>query len=275
VDPGAAREARRRYGCLTPWQEDPAHYGHHAAMGGETCEKEVSEQLVALLERRLEYAPLDGEPFFNAAQNARIVRAAERYYRAMYRGSRESWNLRDRHMFGTLQMLMRHRRGAKTIVWAHNSHVGNAAATAMGWEGEFNIGELCRTAYGNEMVAIGFGTDRGTVAAASDWDSTMEIKNVLPARNDSYEYLFRHAGHGRALTDWRARPDLRELLAVSRLERAIGVVYRPESELLSHYFQAMISDQFDAFVWFETSRAITPLSTGRPQGMPETYPFGL
>jgi erythromycin esterase-like protein len=275
VDPGAAREARRRYGCLTPWQEDPAHYGHHAAMGGETCEKEVSEQLVALLERRLEYAPLDGEPFFNAAQNARIVRAAERYYRAMYRGSRESWNLRDRHMFGTLQMLMRHRRGAKTIVWAHNSHVGNAAATAMGWEGEFNIGELCRTAYGNEMVAIGFGTDRGTVAAASDWNSPMEIKNVLPARNDSYEFLFRHAGHGRALTDWRARPDLREILAVSRLERAIGVVYRPESELLSHYFQAVISDQFDAFVWFETSRAITPLSTGRPQGMPETYPFGL
>jgi erythromycin esterase-like protein len=275
VDPGAAREARRRYGCLTPWQGDPAQYGHHAAMGGDTCEKEVSEQLVALLERRLEYAPLDGEPFFNAAQNARIVRAAERYYRAMYRGSRESWNLRDRHMFETLQMLMRHRRGAKTIVWAHNSHVGNAAATAMGWEGEFNIGELCRTAYGNEMVAIGFGTDRGTVAAASDWDSPMEIKNVLPARNDSYEYLFRHAGHDRALTDWRFRPDLREVLAVPRLERAIGVVYRPDSELLSHYFQAVISDQFDAFVWFETSRAVTPLGAGRPQGMPETYPFGL
>ena len=277
IDPGAAREARTRYGCLTPWQGNPAQYGHYAVMGGESCEKEVSEQLVALLQQRLAYAGHDGETFFNAAQNARIVRAAEQYYRTMYRGSRESWNLRDRHMFDTLQTLIHHRPKAKTIVWAHNSHVGNAAATSMGWEGEFNIGELCRTAYGEDMVAIGFGTDRGTVAAASDWDSPMEIKNVRTARDDSYEYLFRHAGHGRSLTDWRApaRGALREALSIPRLERAIGVVYRPDSELLSHYFQAVLSEQFDAYVWFETSRAITPLGTGHPEGMPETYPFGL
>ena len=277
VDGQEARRARYRYGCLTPWQDSPAAYGRHTLMGGEICEREVSDQLVQLLQHRLDYAAKDGEPFFDAAQNARIVLAAEQYYRIMYQGSRESWNLRDRHMFETLHRLMAHRPKAKAIVWAHNSHVGNAAATSMGWEGEFNIGELCRTAYGDSMVAIGFGTDRGTVAAASDWDSPMEIKTVLPSRNDSYEHLFRNAGHARALTDWRgpAQQELRELLALPKLERAIGVVYRPDTELLSHYFRAVLSEQFDAYVWFETSHAVTPLPAGRPAGVPETYPFGL
>ena len=275
VDPKAAREARHRYGCLTPWQDEPSKYGHFALMGGETCEREVSEQLIALLKKRLAYAAADGEKFFSAAQNARIIRAAERYYRIMYHGARESWNLRDRHMFDTLQSLLAHRTGGKAIVWAHNSHVGNAAATSMGWEGEFNIGELCRTAYGHGMVAIGFGTDRGTVAAASDWDSPMEVKTVLPAREDSFEYLFRRAGHARALFDWRNRPDLQALLAEPRLERAIGVVYRPKNELLSHYFKAALSDQFDAVIWFETSRAITPLAPEHALDRAETYPFGL
>jgi len=277
VDPEAARMARRRYGCLTPWQAEPSAYGHYAAMGGETCEREVRAQLMALLMRRLEYAAQDGEPIFSAVQNARIVRTAEQYYRIMYQGSRESWNLRDRHMFDTLQQLMEYRPKAKAIVWAHNSHIGDAAATSMGWEGEFNIGELCRTAYGNNVVAIGFGTDRGTVAAASDWDSPMEVKEVRPARSDSYEYLFRHAGHARTLTDWRssARAELRDLLSAPRLERAIGVVYRPDTELLSHYFRAVLNEQFDAYVWFETTRAVTPLAAGHHVGMPETYPFGL
>ncbi|MBN9589406.1 MAG: carboxylic ester hydrolase [Alphaproteobacteria bacterium 64-11] len=276
VDPKGARQARNRYGCLTPWQESPSAYGHYAVMGGDTCEGQVHDQLMTLLHRRLDYAARDGDSFFNAAQNARIVRTAEEYYRIMYRGSRESWNLRDRHMFDTLQRLMAHRPRAKAIVWAHNSHIGNAAATAMGWEGEFNIGELCRTAYGVDMAAIGFGTDRGTVAAASDWDSPMEIKQVRPARADSYEFLMRQCGHARALFDWRARNvQLRDLLCEPRLERAIGVVYRPDNELLSHYFRAVMAEQFDAMVWFETSRAVTPLAAGRPAGTPETYPFGL
>jgi erythromycin esterase-like protein len=277
VDANAARIARHRYGCLTPWQDEPSAYGHFTATGGESCETQVRAQLMDLLLRRLDHAASDGEPFFDAAQNARIVRTAEQYYRTMYLGSRESWNLRDRHMFDTLQRLMLNRARPKAIVWAHNSHIGNAAATSMGWEGEFNIGELCRTAYGESMMAIGLGTDRGTVAAASDWDSPMEVKTVRPARADSYEYLFRHAGHGRALTDWRhpSRAGLREMLAVPHLERAIGVVYRPDTELLSHYFRAVLSEQFDAYVWFETSHAVTPLGGARPAGMPETYPFGL
>lgn len=277
VDPEAAAEARRRYACLTPWQGEPARYGRAVLSGRqEPCEDEAVAQLGALLDRRL--AALDGEAHFDAAQNARIVRAAEQYYRLMYRGSTESWNLRDRHMFETLQALLAAGgEGAKAVVWAHNSHIGNAAATAMGWQGEFNIGELCRTAHGDEAVLIGFGTDRGTVAAASDWDSPMEIKTVRPARPDSWEHAFRRSGLSRSLTDWRGfdRPALTAALSDALLERAIGVVYRPDTELLSHYFQAVLAEQFDAYVWFEQTQAVTPLGSARPQGVPDTYPFGL
>ena len=283
IDPKAAEAARRRYGCLTPWQDEPAAYGWAVTHGKkDPCEDKVVEELNELLAKHLDYIRRDGEAFFDAAQNARIVRAAERYYRIMYRGSAESWNLRDRHMFDTLQMLMRARgESAKAVVWAHNSHIGNAAATAMGWQGEFNIGELCRTAYGDEAVLIGFGTDRGTVAAADDWDGEMRIKTVIPARPDSWEFAFRKAGHARSLTDWRRAAasgrhrELVEALREPRQERAIGVVYRPKSEFLSHYFEAVLAEQFDAYVWFEETSAVTPLAGGRPKGAPETYPFGL
>src|SRR3954466_12433268 len=203
--PAPGRAAPRRYGCLTPWQDEPAEYGRAVLYGQkDPCEEKAIEQLNELLAHRLDYRRRDGEAFFDAAQNARIVRAAERYYRIMYRGGSESWNLRDRHMFDTLKALLEAGGpGAKAVVWAHNSHIGNAAATAMGWQGEFNIGELCRTAFGEEAVLIGFGTDRGTVAAADDWDGEMRVKAVFPARPDSWEYAFRKAGHARSLTDWR------------------------------------------------------------------------
>lgn len=279
VDPEAANLARRRYGCLTPWQEEPAQYGRAVLyQGKETCEGEVVRQLNDMLARRLDYMREDGEAWFDAAQNARVVRAAEHYYRIMYRGSTESWNLRDRHMFDTLSALLAARGpDARVVVWAHNSHIGNAAATSMGWQGEFNVGELCRTTFGDGAVAIGFGTDRGTVAAASDWGGAMELKSVLPARTDSYEYAFRKTGVSRSLTDWRgtARRELAEALRESMLERAIGVIYRPETEFLSHYFEAVLADQFDAYVWFEETTAVTPLASGRPHGAPDTYPFGL
>jgi erythromycin esterase-like protein len=279
ADPDAAINARQRYGCLTPWQDDPAEYGRAVLYGaGGSCEDEAVAQLRELLRRRLDFMSEGGEAWFDAVQNARIVRAAERYYRAMYRSSTESWNLRDRHMFDTLQALLAHRgdRG-KAVVWAHNSHVGNAAATAMGWQGEFNIGELCRTAYGDDAVAIGFGTDSGTVAAASDWGGEMEIKTVRPSRPDSYEHGFHRVGQMRSLTDWRApqRQELRKLLSEPLLERAIGVIYRPETERSSHYFEAVLAEQFDAWVWFEQTRAVTPLGRERPHGAPETWPFGL
>lgn len=279
VDPDEAAKARWRYGCLTPWQDHPAAYGKAVVQGGlGDCEAAVLDQLRRLFENRLDYLNEDGEKWFDAAQNAKIVAAAERYYRSIYEGGAASWNLRDRHMFDTLQALISHRGvGTKAVVWAHNSHIGDASATAMGWRGEFNIGQLCRIAYGDDAVSIGFGTDNGTVAAASDWGADMQIKTVRPARPDSYEYAFRQTGYARSLTDWRGREreDLADILREPLLERAIGVVYRPETELLSHYFEAILADQFDAYVWFETTKAVTPLGHEKPRGAPETYPFGL
>jgi erythromycin esterase-like protein len=279
ADPEAARAARKRYGCLTPWQADPAWYGRAVARGRDTCEDAVVAQLRDILDKRLQYsAAADGEDYLDAAQNARIVRAAEQYYRTMYRGATESWNVRDRHMFETLQHVMARRGpGAKAVVWAHNSHIGNAAATAMGWQGEFNLGELCKTAHGDEAALIGFGTDRGTVAAADDWDEPMQVKTVLPSRPDSYERVFRQTGIARSLTDLRdpRHGDVRDVLTKPRLERAIGVVYRPDTELSSHYFEAVLPEQFDAYVWFEETRAVTPLPAEAPHGAPDTYPFGL
>ena len=279
VDPAASDRARYRYGCLTPWQAEPARYGQAVVHGGlDACEPNVVQQLKEILAKRLDWIDKDGGAWFDAAQNARIVRAAERYYRVMYQGANESWNLRDRHMFDTLQTVIAHRGvGTKAVVWAHNSHVGNAAATAMGWGGQFNIGELARIAYGDAAVLIGFGTDTGTVAAASDWGADMEIKTVRPARPDSYEHVFRRSGVARSLTEWRSpgKVEVREMLRDSRLERAIGVVYRPETELYSHYFEAVLSEQFDGWVWFEQTSAVTPLGHEKPHGAPETYPFGL
>lgn len=182
-DPEDADEARRRYGCLTPWQDEPQHYGRAVQYGGlAKCEDTMVAQLNDLLARRMDlisdHGAGNGEAYFDAEQNARIVRAAERYYRAMYRGAAESWNLRDRHMFDTLQALMAHQKDARAVIWAHNSHVGNASATSMGWQGEFNIGELARNTYGDRAVLIGFGTDRGMVAAASDWGAEMQVMQV-------------------------------------------------------------------------------------------------
>lgn len=280
VDPQQAREARRRYACLTPWQDDPALYGYYVELGqAGSCEDAVVAQLDSLLAQRLAAFAKDDEGLFNAAQNARVVRAAEQYYRVMYHGSTASWNLRDRHMFDTLQALLKHRGpAAKAVVWAHNSHIGNAGATAMGWRGEFNIGQLCRIAWGPAAVLIGMGTDHGQVAAADDWDGELRIKDVRPARPDSWEYCFHQAGLGSALLDWRGaeRQPLREALSSALLERAIGVIYRPETELQSHYFKAVLAEQFDAFIWIEQTRALTPLAAPGIRGHDEeTYPFGL
>jgi erythromycin esterase-like protein len=233
--------------------------------------------LQELLAKRIEYsrAEADGESYFDAVQNARIVNAAEHYYRIMYEGSTESWNLRDRHMFDTLRHVLDHRGDdAKAVVWAHNSHIGNASATAMGWQGEFNVGELCRVAFQEDAVLIGFGTDRGTVTAASDWDEPMEVRTVRPSRPDSHERVFLDAGVPCALLDWREGPDdLREALFPRRLERAIGVVYRPETEFYSHYFEAVLAEQFDALVWFEETRAVTPIDAAAASSLPFGHPF--
>ena len=281
VDPHAAQIARERYGCLTPWQSDPATYGRAALTGRyRSCEKEVASMLAGILARRREYALSDGERYFDAVQNARLVTNAERYYRIMYYGSRASWNLRDSHMFETLNALLNfYGKDSKAVVWAHNSHVGDASATEMAIRGEHNIGQLCRQDFKSRAYLIGFGTDRGTVAAASDWDAPMEIKPVRPAHKQSYEHQFHIAseelGESSYFVPMKAHAALQEALKKPLLERAIGVIYRPETELASHYFQAILPRQFDEYIWFDETNAVTPLATADVAGMPETYPFGL
>ncbi|MDB5314620.1 MAG: carboxylic ester hydrolase, partial [Rhodospirillales bacterium] len=260
-DPEAAKEARRHYDCLSPWQAHPEEYGkvmHFSSRPG--CEEAVVAQLKALLEARPEPAGGDAEALFDATQNARVVRSAEEYYRLMYRSGAESWNLRDRHMFGTLEAVLDQAGpGSKAVVWAHNSHVGNASATEMGVRGETNIGEMCRASFGAEAALIGFGTDRGTVAAAHDWGGPMQVMQIRPALAGSHEALMRDAGlPSRALLDLR-EPALREALVSPRLERAIGVIYRPRTERRSHYFEAVLPRQFDAVVWLDETSAVTPL----------------
>jgi len=283
-DPDAACIARERYGCLSPWQRDPQVYGRAAYSAGYgKCEKAVLEQLQDMLHRRLEQQDEYG---FDAEQNARLVAAAERYYREMYRSSSQSWNLRDTHMFETLEKLLEFNgEGSRAVVWAHNSHIGNAAATEMGRNrGEVNIGQLCRERFGNDAALIGFGTHAGTTAAAADWDGPMRVKVVRPSREDSYEYQFHQSGQERCFVDLSggarqdthqdANQELRMRLKQARLERFIGVIYRPETELQSHYAQASLPDQFDGYVWFDTTRAVNALATRPTERSPDLYPFG-
>jgi len=279
VDPEAARIARERYGCLTPWQRDPATYGRAVLNTAyRKCEQAVIQQCQELLARRLEYVRQDGESFLDAAQSARLVASAERYYRIMYYGGAESWNLRDTHMFETLQHLLDARGPhSKAVVWAHNSHIGDARYTDMGAvREELNMGQLCRERFGDDAALIGFGTHTGTVAAATDWDGEMEIKRVRPSHQDSYERLCHDAKTPRFLLDLHQHEALRRRLRRTRLERFIGVIYRPDTELISHYAEACLAKQFDAFVWFDETTAVTALGTQHAKaGVPDTYPFAL
>jgi protein-L-isoaspartate(D-aspartate) O-methyltransferase len=280
VDADAAAVARARYGCLAPWEHDPAAYGAAATRGRfDGCAEEAVQMLQDLLRQRLEYEPRDPGRFFDAERNAALVKNAERYYRAMYEGPQSSWNLRDRHMFETLQALLRHAGdGARAVVWAHNSHLGNAAATSMSARGETNIGELCRNAFGDDCYSIGLGTDHGTVAAADNWDEPMRVMDVRPAHESSYERVCHDTRLAGFLLPLRRNPapDVRDALMAERLERAIGVIYRPQSELVSHYFHAALPHQFDEWIWFDESRAVEPLGVeADPDKLPQTFPFGL
>jgi protein-L-isoaspartate(D-aspartate) O-methyltransferase len=255
-------------------------YGRAVVSGQfESREAEVVQVLVDLLGQRLEYEARDGERFFDAVQNARVVADAEAYYRAMYRGNVASWNLRDRHMAETLVSLLEFLGPeSRAVVWAHNSHVGDARATEMGAIGEFTLGQLCREKLEASAWLVGFGTDHGTVVAASNWDEPHEIKQVRPADPRSYEALchrVRMPGFFLSLRQPR-REALRDELIAPRLERAIGVIYRPETELQSHYFRASLPRQLDEWIWFDRTTALQPLGGGPLEpGLPETYPFGL
>lgn len=291
VDPDAATRARDRYACFDHFGDSAQAYGYAASVGdADDCEEDVVRQLEELRLRAAELARRDGrlpeDEHFYARQNARLVRDAERYYRAMYRGRATSWNLRDSHMADTLAALLDHfdtkRFGsppAKAVVWAHNSHIGDARATAMSDRGEHNLGQLVRQRYGGDAVLVGFSTHTGTVTAAHDWDTPALKRRVRPSRDDSHERVLHHANPDDYLL-MLDDEDVREILKSERLERAIGVIYRPETERASHYFGARLARQFDAVIHIDTSTAVEPLEpTDRWRAgeadPPETYPTGI
>ncbi|MFN2556486.1 MAG: erythromycin esterase family protein [Nitriliruptorales bacterium] len=275
VDPDAAARARQRYACFDHVDADGQRYGYATAAGWtDPCEDEVVTQLVELQRKAADYASRDGrlpdDAFFNAHQNARLVADAERYYRSIFRGRDESWNLRDTHMADTLDSLVNHLsqrvRHPKVVVWAHNSHLGDARATEMGQRrGELNLGQLVRERHGENAVNIGFTTYSGEVTAASDWDRPVERKTVRPGLPDSYEALLHEVGCDRFWFDLGAQA-LGDALHGPRLERAIGVIYRPESERHSHYFNAWLAAQFDAVIHCDVTRALEPLDREGPDG---------
>jgi erythromycin esterase-like protein len=287
VDPEAARRARVRYGCFDQFAGEMQQYGYAAAFGlHPSCEREAVTQLLDLHRQRAAYASRDGrvaaDEFFFAEQNARLVRSAEEYYRAMFTGRVESWNLRDRHMADTLGELLtfldRARPGSRVVVWAHNSHLGDARATEMGEGGEINVGQLVRGAHAGQAVLVGFTTYGGTVTAATEWDGPAHRRHVRPALPGSYERVFHDAGVPRFLLPLRTDPDLASALAAPRLERAIGVLYLPESERRSHYFHARLPAQFDYLLHFDETRAVEPLERSplwEAGEVAETFPSGL
>ena len=286
VDLNAAQKARERYACFDHFGDDTQTYGFMTGLNlSKSCEEDVIAQLIELRKRSADHSRRNSQEedeLFNAEQNAKAVKDAEEYYRTMFLKEASSWNFRDRHMAETLDAIVAYlERGAgraKVAVWAHNSHVGDARATEMAARSELNIGQLTREKYGGDTVLVGFTTHHGTVTAASDWGADADRMHVRPALAKSFEALFHEVRPARFMLSWSADDKLAALLRDPRLERAIGVVYRPETERSSHYFQARLSDQFDAVLHFDETEAVTPLEyaaeweVGEP---PETYPFAV
>jgi erythromycin esterase-like protein len=287
TDPDAARRARARYACFDHANEDSQAYGYGASFGlSPSCEDEVVEQLRDMSRRMADLALGPGserDEAFYAQQNARLVHNAEEYYRTMFHGRVSSWNLRDSHMVDTIQALDRHlaRDGQppRIAVWAHNSHLGDASATEMGDMGEWNVGQLVRDRYGPQAVLVGFSTHHGWVTAASEWDDPPHRKRVRDALADSWEEVFHETGVERFVLPLRGDAQLRSLVSARRrLQRAIGVIYRPETERQSHYFYTRLADQFDAVIHLDMTHALEPLDKGpvwHTGEAPETYPSGV
>jgi len=289
VDPEAADRAARRYACFDHFGADPQEYGYATTLGLEpSCEREVVSQLIELRRAAAEYARRDGrlapDDLFFAEWNAQVVAAAEQYYRTMFQSHTASWNLRDRHMADTLAALVNFLETdgspGRIVVWAHNSHQGDARATELGLRGEQNLGQFARERFGADAVLVGFTTYHGTVTAASDWGGAAERKRVRPALPGSYEALFHEAGIPQFYLDLRSGTGAGAALAAPRLERAIGVIYRPETERLSHYFEVRLPAQFDAVLHYDHTRAVeplerTPLWERGEVELPETFPSAL
>jgi erythromycin esterase-like protein len=294
VDPTAARRARDRYACFDRY-DDPQEYGAATGLGlKKTCENEVVQQLIDLQKNKTKYCTVDGgipeDEYFFAEINAKIVKNAERYYRATYQGGVNTWDLRDTHMVETLEDIVKHLNRytsagrAKVVVWAHNSHLGDARATEAKRRKELNIGQLVRERWGNDCFNVGFTSFTGTVTAADNWDEPEKRKWVRPGMEGSWEKLFHEVGIDFFMLHFRAKPELMSALAGKKLlERAIGVIYRPDTERWSHYFDCDIARQFDCVIHIDETRAVEPLvrsqrwvkgEQGTPD-LPETFPTGL
>jgi erythromycin esterase-like protein len=270
VDPEAAKQARLRYACFDNLKGDPQTYGYLTSSGiKKSCVKESIDQLLELQHHAFDYVKQDGlaseDEYFYATQNARLVKNAEKYYRSMFEGHVTSWNVRDTHMAETLSVLADHlenrwAKPAKIIVWAHNSHVGDARATEMGAQGEVNIGQLVREQHDADTYLIGFSTHQGSVTAASEWDAPAECKAINPGIDGSYEALFHHIKYKNLLLDLRNKDKLEHYLHLPRLQRAIGVIYKPETERQSHYFFTRLPYQFDSIIHFDQTTAVQPLN---------------
>jgi erythromycin esterase-like protein len=284
TDPDAAKRAQERYACFDRYGEDPQAYAYVDTFELESCEDAVVEVL-RNLQRRAAELVIDSAPardaYFFAEQNARLVKNAEEYYRTMFRGGTQSWNLRDQHMAGTIEALRHYLsepdNPAKLAIWAHNSHLGDARATQMGQRGELNVGQLMRERFPGKTALIGYTTAHGTVTAASDWGEPVEMKRVRPAHPDSYEHLFHELSTPRFFLPLD-NESVHHALKRPRLERAIGVIYHPETERQSHYFHASLSSQFDAVLHFDHTSAVRPLETTAQwtlHEVPETFPTGV
>ncbi len=292
VDPVAARRARARYACFDHYGHDTSAYAHATAFGlAPDCEQEATQELLDLRARSAELVRTstddEADRMFYVEQNARLVKNAEEYYRSMFAGSVATWNLRDRHMADTLGAIVEHLdrrlgRPCKVVLWAHNSHLGDARATEMRDLGELDVGQLLRERYGRDAFLVGFTTYDGTVTAAEDWDQPPKKMTVKPALPGSYEAIFHDVARAIGARRFMILPDaeghLPAPLRKARLERAIGVVYRPQTERTSHWFRAHIAFQFDAIVHLDRTHAVEPLDRSRGwhgADAPETFPFAV
>jgi protein-L-isoaspartate(D-aspartate) O-methyltransferase len=282
VDPEAGERAYWRYACLMPWTSDPATYSRAMLSGRHRhCGYEVHAVLQQIHNKRAHYSHLNTQRYFNAVQNARLVKNAEYFYRNMYNASINTWNLRDQSMFDTLlEVLNNSDQNSKVIVWGHNSHIGDARATEMPVRGEINLGQRVREHFADSAYLVGFGTDHGTVGAASEWNQPMQVMQIPPAHSDSYEHQFHQVKTDNFLLPLRQSPSpsstsTRTSLLKKRLQRAIGTTYYPDNELNIHYTRVSLPEQFDEYIWFDETHAVVPLSTTTVRGATDTYPSGL
>lgn len=286
-DPTAAQKARERYACFDHGTVDPQNYGYLVNLAlKKPCVKAVTEQLLDM--QRLAFAHLhersihEQEALFYTLQNARLIKNAEHYYRALFESPEQTWNIRDQHMAETLENLITHlsarqEQRAKVIIWAHNSHIGDARATEMSARHEVNLGQLVRERFNTSSFLLGFSTYEGTVTAAAAWGAKAEIKKVNPGLAESYEALFHLLQHKNFFLPLRPESDLSHLLKLSRLQRAIGVIYLPERERMSHYFFTRLPYQFDGLIHLDQTHAVEALEAASVTSMdlPETYPEGI